>query len=225
MKLLRIGVLALQGDVSEHIEITDMALREMNVEGEVIAIKRENQIDKVHGLIIPGGESTTIGRIAEHYGLLSKIRDASSAGMPIFGTCAGLILMAKHVRDAITGKIEQPILGILDVEVIRNAFGRQRESFESYIEIPKIGKACFPGIFIRAPAVSSVLSDEVEVLASYEGKIAAIQQDNRIGIAFHPELTTDTRFHEFFIELILKSPFIEGEGFFKLEEENIHERE
>ncbi|MCP8304342.1 MAG: pyridoxal 5'-phosphate synthase glutaminase subunit PdxT [archaeon] len=222
--MLRIGVLALQGDVSEHIDITDMAIREMGLEGEVVTVKREDQIDKVHGLIIPGGESTTIGRIAERYGLLSKIRDASSAGMPIFGTCAGLILMAKHVRDARTGKIDQPILGILDVEVVRNAFGRQRESFESYLEMPKIGKGRFPGVFIRAPAVSSVLSDEVEVLAIYEDKIAAVRQDNRIGIAFHPELTTDTRFHEFFIELILKSPFIERDSS-KLEEENVHGRE
>jgi len=126
LEQLRIGVLALQGDVSEHIDITYLALREMALRGEVIIVKSEDQIDEVHGLIIPGGESTTIGRVAERYGLLSKIRDAHSAGMPIFGTCAGLILMAKHISDARTEKIDQPILGILDVEVVRNAFGRQR---------------------------------------------------------------------------------------------------
>jgi len=209
LESLRIGVLALQGDVSEHSKIIGIALREMNLEGEVLTVKREDQLGKVHGLIIPGGESTTIGRIAERYGLLSKIKDAYSYGMPIFGTCAGLILMAKHVSDERIGKIDQPVLGTLNVQVIRNAFGRQRESFESYLEVPKIGKDRFPGVFIRAPAISSVLSDEVEVLANYEDKIVAVQQDNQIGIAFHPELTIDARFHESFIKLILKSPLIE----------------
>ncbi|MCP8323825.1 MAG: pyridoxal 5'-phosphate synthase glutaminase subunit PdxT [Candidatus Methylarchaceae archaeon HK02M2] len=218
MEQLRIGVLALQGDVSEHIDITYLALREMALRGEVIIVKSEDQIDEVHGLIIPGGESTTIGRVAERYGLLSKIRDAHSAGMPIFGTCAGLILMAKHISDARTGKIDQPILGILDVEVVRNAFGRQRESFESYIEIPKINKNSFPGVFIRAPAICSVLSNEVEVLAIYEDKMVAVQQNNGLGISFHPELTADTGIHEFFIKLILKSPLIEND------EENVYER-
>ncbi len=218
MEQLRIGVLALQGDVSEHIDITYLALREMALRGEVIIVKSEDQIDEVHGLIIPGGESTTIGRVAERYGLLSKIRDAHSAGMPIFGTCAGLILMAKHISDARTGKIDQPILGILDVEVVRNAFGRQRESFESYIEIPKINKNSFPGVFIRAPAIRSVLSNEVEVLAIYEDKMVAVQQNNGLGISFHPELTADTGIHEFFIKLILKSPLIEND------EENVYER-
>ena len=218
MKQLRIGVLALQGDVSEHIDITYLALREMALRGEVIIVKSEDQIDEVHGLIIPGGESTTIGRVAERYGLLSKIRDAHSAGMPIFGTCAGLILMAKHISDARTGKIDQPILGILDVEVVRNAFGRQRESFESYIEISKINKNSFPGVFIRAPAIRSVLSNEVEVLAIYEDKMVAVQQNNRLGMSFHPELTADTSIHKFFIKLILKSPLIEND------EENVYGR-
>jgi len=202
-----IGVLALQGDVSEHIDITSMALKEMGLEGEAIMVKENDQIDKIHGLIIPGGESTTIGRIAERYGMIPKIRNVALAGMPIFGTCSGLILMAKKVRDAKIGETNQPTLGLLDVEVIRNAFGRQRESFEISLKIPKIGKEPFPGVFIRAPAIASILSKDVEVLATYEEKIVAVQQNNLIGISFHPELTDDTRLHKFFIETVLKSPF------------------
>ncbi|MEM3437595.1 MAG: pyridoxal 5'-phosphate synthase glutaminase subunit PdxT [Nitrososphaerales archaeon] len=207
MGTLRIGVLALQGDVSEHIDITNLTLREMGLEGEAIIVKEKNQLDKIHGLIIPGGESTTIGRIAERYGIIPKIREVALAGMPIFGTCSGLILMAKKVRDAKIGETNQPTLGLLDVEVVRNAFGRQRESFEVSLKIPKIGKSPFPGVFIRAPSIASILSKDVEVLATYEEKIVAVQQNNLIGIAFHPELTDDIRLHEFFIDTILKSSF------------------
>ncbi|MCP8314206.1 MAG: pyridoxal 5'-phosphate synthase glutaminase subunit PdxT, partial [archaeon] len=137
----------------------------------------------------------------------TRIKDAALAGMPIFGTCSGLILMAKKVRDAKIGEMDQPTLGLLDVEVIRNAFGRQRESFETDLKINKIGKNPFPAVFIRAPAISSILSNDVEVIARYEDKIVGVQQNSLMGIAFHPELTDDTRLHELFIELILKSPF------------------
>ncbi|MCP8309118.1 MAG: pyridoxal 5'-phosphate synthase glutaminase subunit PdxT [archaeon] len=204
---LRIGVLALQGDVSEHIDMTNIALKGMGLEGEAIIVKEKDQIDEIHGLIIPGGESTTIGRMAERYGIITRIKDAALAGMPIFGTCSGLILMAKKVRDAKIGEMDQPTLGLLDVEVIRNAFGRQRESFETDLKINKIGKNPFPAVFIRAPAMISILSNDVEVIARYEDKIVGVQQNSLMGIAFHPELTDDTRLHELFIELILKSPF------------------
>jgi len=207
LKPLRIGVLALQGDVSEHIDMANTALKGMGLEGEAIIVKKKDQIDDIHGLIIPGGESTTIGRIAERYEIIPKIKDAVFAGMPMLGTCSGLILMAKKVRDVKIGETGQPTLGLLDVEVIRNAFGRQRESFEIDIKIPKIGKNPFPGVFIRAPAISSILSNDVEIIASYEDKIVAVQQNSLMGIAFHPELTDDTRLHELFIELVLKSPF------------------
>jgi 5'-phosphate synthase pdxT subunit len=210
LKPLRIGVLALQGDVSEHIDMANNALKGMGLEGEAIVVKEKDQIDEIHGLIIPGGESTTIGRVAEHHGIIPKIKEAALAGMPIFGTCSGLILMAKKVREAKIGETSQPTLGLLDVEVTRNAFGRQRESFETDIKIPQIGKNSFLGVFIRGPAISSILSNDVEVLASHEDKIVAVQQNNFVGIAFHPELTDDTRLHEFFIELILKSPFKDG---------------
>ncbi|MEM3383046.1 MAG: pyridoxal 5'-phosphate synthase glutaminase subunit PdxT [Nitrososphaerales archaeon] len=207
MRTLRIGVLALQGDVSEHIDITNLTLREMGLEGEAIMVKRKNHLDEIHGLIIPGGESTTIGRMAERFGIITKIKEAALSGLPIFGTCSGLILMAKKVRDAKIGETNQPTLGLLDVEVVRNAFGRQRESFETNLIIPKIGKNPFPGVFIRAPAIASILSKEIEILATYEEKIVAVQQKNLIGITFHPELTDDIRLHELFIDTILKSPF------------------
>ncbi|MCP8316272.1 MAG: pyridoxal 5'-phosphate synthase glutaminase subunit PdxT, partial [archaeon] len=192
---------------SEHIDMANTALKGMGLEGEAIIDKKKDQIDDIHGLIIPGGESTTIGRIAERYEIIPKIKDATFAGMPMLGTCSGLILMAKKVRDAKIVETGQPTLGLLDVEVIRNAFGRQRESFEMDLMINKIGKNPFPGVFIRAPAISSILSNDVEIIASYEDKIVAVQQNSLMGIAFHPELTDDTRLHELFIELVLKSPF------------------
>jgi 5'-phosphate synthase pdxT subunit len=204
---LRIGVLSLQGDVSEHTDMVNLALKRMGLEGEAIKIKKKEQIGEIHGLIIPGGESTTMGRVSELYDLIKSIKDVALVGMPMLGTCAGLILMAKKVQDAKIGETKQPILGLLEVEVVRNAFGRQRESFETNIKIPKIGKKPFPGVFIRAPAIESILSDDVEVLAYHDDKIVAVQQDGLIGVAFHPELTDDTRLHELFIELILKSPY------------------
>ncbi|NWG09676.1 MAG: pyridoxal 5'-phosphate synthase glutaminase subunit PdxT [Nitrososphaerales archaeon] len=207
MAPLRIGVLALQGDVSEHTDMVNLALKRMGLEGEAIKIKKKEQIDEIHGLIIPGGESTTMGRVSELYGLIKSIKDAALAGMPMLGTCAGLILMAKKVQDAKMGETKQPTLGLLEVEVVRNAFGRQRESFETNVKIPKIGKKPFPGVFIRAPIIGSILSNDVEVLAHHDDKIVTVQQDGLIGIAFHPELADDTRLHELFIELILKSTF------------------
>lgn len=205
MEPLRIGVLAIQGDVSEHVEMTNSAMKGMGVEGEAIIVKTKDQMNDLHGLIIPGGESTTIGRIAERYGLLQKIRDLAADGFPIFGTCAGLALMAEQIRDAKIGETRQPALGILGVEVIRNAFGRQRESFEVDLNIEKIGRHPFRGVFIRAPAIGSILSDQVETLSTYEDRITAIQQKHLLAAAFHPELTQDSRLHELFIDLVLKA--------------------
>lgn len=182
--------------------MTKKALEELNLLGEVVMIKKKDQFDGINGLIIPGGESTTIGRIAERYDILNKIKEISSNNIPIMGTCAGLALMARNVHDSKVGKIEQPLLGILDIEVERNAFGRQRESFERNLIIPKIGKKSFLGVFIRAPVISSIFDNRIDILADYEKKIVGVQQDKMIGLAFHPELTSDSRIHEFFINLI-----------------------
>jgi 5'-phosphate synthase pdxT subunit len=204
---LKIGVLNLQGAVSEHIDATNLALQKMRLKGEAITVKKPSQIDEIHGLIIPGGESTTIGRVAQHTEISNKIIEASKNGLPIFGTCAGLIVMAKEVYDIKIGETRQPILGIMDVKVIRNAFGRQRESFEIDLPIAELGKNPFRTVFIRAPIIEKTWGD-TEILAKYENKIIAAREKNLLATAFHPELTKDSRFHQHFIKMILKSNII-----------------
>ncbi len=201
MPQVKIGVLGLQGAISEHIDATNKAFREMGVEGEAVVVKRPNQLEEVRGLIVPGGESTVIGRLASLGGLFEKIRMAAQAGMPILGTCAGMIFLAKEVYDAKIGKTDQPTLGLMDIRVVRNVFGRQRESFEVDLEIPFLGEKPYRAVFIRAPAVDKLLSSQVEVLAKYEDKIVAVKQGNMLATAFHPELTDDLRLHKKFIEL------------------------
>jgi len=198
---VKIGILGLQGAISEHIEATSKALKELGVDGEAIVVKRPSQLEEVEGLIVPGGESTVIGRLASLGGLFEKIRMAAQAGMPILGTCAGMIFLAKEVYDAKIGKTDQPTLGLMDIRVVRNVFGRQRESFEVDLEIPFLGEKPYRAVFIRAPAVDKLLSSQVEVLAKYEDKIVAVKQGNMLATAFHPELTDDLRLHKKFIEL------------------------
>jgi len=204
---LKVGVLALQGDISEHIEAVQSALGQVGCKGRVYAVKEPSQLEEIHGLIIPGGESTTIGRAIQNGGLRDKVARAAENGMAILGTCAGMILLAKEVYDVRLGETNQPILGLMDMRVVRNAFGRQRESFEAEVEIPAIGKAPFPGVFIRSPVVERVWGD-VEVLASFDGRIVAVQEGNLIASAFHPELAKDTRLHQHLIRKILKSPLL-----------------
>ncbi|RLI31243.1 pyridoxal 5'-phosphate synthase glutaminase subunit PdxT, partial [Candidatus Bathyarchaeota archaeon] len=151
-----IGVLGVQGAVSEHVEIMEKTLKRYNIEGSVFTVKKVDDVINVDGLIIPGGESTTIGRVAEKANLLGKIIEKAKNGVPIFGTCAGLIILAKEVYDAKIGAVNQPILGLMNIKVIRNAFGRQRESFEVDLNIPVLGEKPFPAVFIRAPIVEKV---------------------------------------------------------------------
>jgi 5'-phosphate synthase pdxT subunit len=200
---VKLGVLGLQGAVSEHLESLNKVFKELNVQGEAVIVKKQNQLDGLKGLIIPGGESTVIGRLANLTGLINKIREIALAGFPLFGTCAGMIFLAKEVYDAKIGKTEQPVLNLMDIRVIRNIFGRQRESFEADIEIPFLGQKPYRAVFIRAPAVDKLLSSQVEVLAKYEDKIVAVRQRNMLATAFHPELTEDLRFHKKFVELAL----------------------
>lgn len=198
-----IGVLGVQGAVSEHVEIMEKTLKRYNIEGSVFTVKKVDDVINVDGLIIPGGESTTIGRVTEKANLLGKIIEKAKNGVPIFGTCAGLIILAKEVYDAKIGAVNQPILGLMNIKVIRNAFGRQRESFEVDLNIPVLGEKPFPAVFIRAPIVEKVWGN-VKVLAKYEEKIVAVQEENLLATAFHPELTEDLRFHKYFLDLILK---------------------
>lgn len=200
---LLIGVLALQGDVEENIKATTDALREMNLKGKVISVRYPDEILKVDGLIIPGGESTVMGLLLSiKNGLLDSITKVLQNRIPIMGTCAGMIVLAKKSYDKVVGNKKQLLLGALDIEIERNSFGRQYDSFESTLEISGIGND-FKGIFIRAPTVISTGS-RVQILSKFDGKIVAVQQENIIGTSFHPELSGDNRMHRMFIELITK---------------------
>lgn len=200
---LLIGVLALQGDVEENIKATTDALREINLKGKVISVRYPDEILKVDGLIIPGGESTVMGLLLSiKNGLLDSITKVLQNRLPIMGTCAGMIVLAKKSYDKVVGNKKQLLLGALDIEIERNSFGRQYDSFESTLEISGIGND-FKGIFIRAPTVISTGS-RVQVLSKFDGKIVAVQQENIIGTSFHPELSGDNRMHRLFIELITK---------------------
>lgn len=200
---LLIGVLALQGDVEENIKATTDALSEINLKGKVISVRYPDEILKVDGLIIPGGESTVMGLLLSiKNGLLDSITKVLQNRLPIMGTCAGMIVLAKKSYDKVVGNKKQLLLGALDIEIERNSFGRQYDSFESTLEISGIGND-FKGIFIRAPTVISTGS-RVQVLSKFDGKIVAVQQENIIGTSFHPELSGDNRMHRLFIELITK---------------------
>jgi 5'-phosphate synthase pdxT subunit len=202
-KELLIGVLALQGDIEENIKATTDALREMNLKGNVISVRYPDEIMKVDGLIIPGGESTVMGLLLSiKNGLLDSITKVLQDRLPIMGTCAGMIVLAKKSYDKVVGNKKQLLLGALDIEIERNSFGRQYDSFESTLEISGIGND-FKGIFIRAPTVISTGS-HVQILSKFDGKIVAVQQENIIGTSFHPELSGDNRMHRLFIELITK---------------------
>jgi 5'-phosphate synthase pdxT subunit len=154
----------------------------------------------VDGLIIPGGESTTIGQLSIANGTLKILKEKIEQGMPVLGICAGMVLLSKTVRDKVVGKIDQPLLEILDIKLERNSFGRQRESFESDISLNSIGIPTFNGVFIRAPSISDVGSD-VEILSKFNEKIIAVKKDNIIGVSFHPELTNDISLHKYFVNL------------------------
>ncbi|MCC6021373.1 MAG: pyridoxal 5'-phosphate synthase glutaminase subunit PdxT [Thermoproteaceae archaeon] len=189
---MRVGVLALQGDVEEHEWAFRKAAEELGVSVRVVRVKRAAELKGLDALAIPGGESTTIGLLAARAGLLDALRDAILGGLPTLGTCAGAILMAKDVRDAAVGETRQPLLGVMDIAVVRNAFGRQRESFEIDLNLEGVGT--LRAVFIRAPAIVRVWGGArpLAVLKHAElGEIyAAAAQRHMIATAFHPELST-----------------------------------
>ncbi|MFN8471351.1 MAG: pyridoxal 5'-phosphate synthase glutaminase subunit PdxT [Anaerolineae bacterium] len=185
----RVGVLALQGAFREHVAF----LNRLGV--EAVEVRRASQLDGLDGLIMPGGESTTVGKLAVKYDLLDPIREMARKGAPIWGTCAGMILLAKDVHR------DQPLLELMDVQVQRNAFGRQVDSFEADLDVPALGDEPFRAIFIRAPLIETV-GPGVDVLARLEdGTIVAARQENLLATSFHPELTDDTRFHSLFLQM------------------------
>ncbi len=190
-KGMKTGVLASQGAFAEHITV----LKKLGV--EAIPVRLPRQLAGLDGLIIPGGESTTISKLMKDYNLVSGIKQLAAEGRPIFGTCAGMILLAKEIP----GSTLEP-LGLMDISVRRNAFGRQNESFETDLYIPILGKQPFHGIFIRAPLIESV-NGTTEVLARLDnGTAVAARQGNYLVTAFHPELTNDLRFHRYFLDMI-----------------------
>lgn len=187
---MKIGVLALQGAFIEH----EKALQQLNI--EAVQVRLPEQLDGLDGLIIPGGESTTIGKLATQYGLIDPLRDFASS-TPTWGTCAGMILLAKDI-----GIESQPILGLMDVTVNRNAFGRQLQSFETDLQIKGLDDAPFHAVFIRAPLVTAA-ADNVQVLSTLaDGGIVAVKQGHLLATAFHPELTDDLRLHAYFRDMI-----------------------
>ena len=195
---MRIAVVGVQGDVEEHVLALKKALKNLKIDGEVVATRRKGVVERSNAVVIPGGESTTISRLIWRDGIAEEILSLHEEGKPIMGTCAGLIILAKRGDEQVE-KTRTKLLGILDVKVKRNAFGRQRESFEAEIDFKGIGK--YKAVFIRAPIVEEV-GENVDVLAKFEDKIVAVQQKNVLGLAFHPELTEDTRIHEYFIKMI-----------------------
>ena len=197
---LTFGVLSIQGDVLENILSVKAAIDALGIDGTVTAVRTPDEISKVDGLVIPGGESTTIGQLSLFNGVLITLKDKIEQGMPVLGICAGMILLSKTAKDKVVGKIDQPLLNILDIKLERNSFGRQRESFESDISLNSIGIPKFNGVFIRAPSISDVGSD-VEVLSKFNEKIIAVKKNNVIGVAFHPELTSDISLHKYFVNL------------------------
>ncbi|MFY9712027.1 MAG: pyridoxal 5'-phosphate synthase glutaminase subunit PdxT [Microbacterium sp.] len=188
-----VGVLALQGDVREHAALLT------GLGAEVRLVRRPEELAAVDGLVIPGGESSVIDKLSRMFGMQEPIRAAIAAGMPMLGTCAGLIMLADRLVDAIDG---QESFGGLDVTVRRNAFGRQVESFEAELEVPAIGPDPVKVAFIRGPVVDAV-GPGAEVLAALpDGRIVAVEQGNLLGLSFHPEITGESRFHERFLDRV-----------------------
>jgi 5'-phosphate synthase pdxT subunit len=198
---LTVGVLSIQGDVQENILSAKSAIDELGLDGNVVDVRTPEEISQLDGLIIPGGESTTIGQLSLVNGSLKVLKEKIQSGMPVLGICAGMIMLSNTANDRIVGKTDQPLLDILDIKLERNSFGRQKESFESDISMDSINIPKFNGVFIRAPSVSDVGSD-VEVLSKFNERIVAVKKGNVIGTAFHPELTEDTALHKYFINLV-----------------------
>ena len=191
---MKIGVLALQGDFAEHIAM----LKRLGV--ETAEVRLPEQLKGLDGLIIPGGESTTIGKLAVAYNLMGPLKEFGRRHA-IWGTCAGAIFLSKDVRR------DQPLLGLMDIRVERNAFGRQVDSFEEDLDVPELKQAtnsdkAYHAVFIRAPIIESVSGDAKVLAAVPDGRIVAAQQGHLLATSFHPELTNDTRFHEYFLSLV-----------------------
>ena len=199
-----VGILALQGDVTENFMATMAALHDAGMDATVSQVKTPDQISKLDGLIIPGGESTVMGQLSMVNGAMNALKELIDGGTPVFGICAGMILLSKNSKDRVMGSTEQPLLDMLDVEIERNSFGRQKDSFQAEISLDPIGISSFQGVFIRAPAILTSGSN-VEILSKFNEKIIAVKQGNILATSFHPELTQDISLHKHFVEMIKES--------------------
>ncbi len=188
-----VGVLALQGDFREHIAVLE------SLGADARAVRRPEELARVGGLVIPGGESSVMDKLSRTFGLAGPLREAIRGGLPVYGTCAGLIMLADRVRDAITG---QQSLGGFDIAVRRNAFGSQLNSFETDLRIPVLGDRPVHAVFIRAPVVEDVGPSVVPLATLADGRVVAVEQGNLLGTSFHPEMTGDTRFHAYFLDRV-----------------------
>ena len=201
---MKIGVVAVQGAVSEHIDILKKAMEHLGMSGEVVYVRSIDDLKNISGLVIPGGESTTINRLMRKTGLHEEIIKLAKKGLPILGTCAGSILLAKEGDEQIK-KTNTFLLGLMDMKVKRNVYGRQVDSFEADVEIPEVGKKLFRAVFIRAPAIERVW-DGTEVFVKYQDFIIGAKKRNMLALTFHPELTDDLRIHKYFLRMMLKNP-------------------
>lgn len=202
---LSVGVLGIQGDIEENKTVAQEALNHSNVKGDVKFVRYAEEIEKIDGLILPGGESTVISTLATiQGGILHTIKRRIAEGMPTLGTCAGMIMLARRAYDRVVGETRQQLLSNLDIVVERNAFGRQDDSFEAKLSIPILGKnnKFFKGVFIRAPIVIEV-GAAVDIIAKFNNRIVGVRQGNVIGTSFHPELSGDDRIHRQFIKTVL----------------------
>ena len=195
MKTPKIAVVAVQGDFQKHIDLLN------SLGAEAFNARLPGDIERADGVILPGGESTAIGRLLTRYGVDTALKAAHAAGKPIYGTCAGLILLSREVTADTGERGGQPTLGLLDVEVARNAFGRQVDSFEAPLDVPVLGPEPLEAVFIRAPYVVEA-GPGVDVLARHDGKIVFVRQGTILGSAFHPEITGDSRVHKLFLAMV-----------------------
>ncbi len=196
---MKVGVVSVQGAAPEHLQAFHRALDSLGWKGNVMAVRRPKDLEGVSCLAIPGGESTTISKLLQRFGLFDHIIRLAKEGMPILGTCAGLVLLAKEGDDEVE-KTETRLLGLMDMSVDRNAFGRQRESFEVNLQIEGFDSP-FPAIFIRGPVIRRVWGG-CRVLSEYDGRIVMARQDNLVATSFHPELSDDLRVHQMLLRMI-----------------------
>ncbi len=202
MRMIKVGVLSLQGAVPEHVLAIRNALKMRDQKGEALQIRDNEELADIDCLIIPGGESTTIAKLLKRFDMYAPIRELASAGVPIMGTCAGCILMAKE-GDIDVKRTRTELLGLMDMRVSRNSFGRQKESFELFLDIEGLDDP-FPAMFIRGPMIEDVWSG-CRTLAEIDGTKVMVRQDNLLALSFHPELSRDARVHRMFLDMVTRT--------------------